>query len=322
MKIPTGEDIKRLVQHWLQKAMEMSDDGRVLFGPYDENIQQEELEGLDSNEERLREALGARNYSFMEGPAKMLLDEEGFELDPQSTEFRRLCRDLVRAHISLIQVERKRAKGEFDEDLPAIPTPDVPFTPPTLQPVKESLPHQSGVIISVLYAEYENEMLAGGRWREKTRKANEAMMDRLVEVIGDQDVATMGKAEGRHFKTEFQKYPVNRRKDKRYRDRSLAQIRALPKVDSVSVTTVNNTLIKASGMFNWAVNQGYTSVNPFEKLNIKTAGRVKDQVLPWDREDLEKIFNAPLYRDNEYKLPYQFWLPLLGLFTGARIEEL
>ncbi len=35
-----------------------------------------------------------------------------------------------------------------------------------------------------------------------------------------------------------------------------------------------------------------------------------------------KIFSSPIHKNKEYLHSYYYWLPLLGLYTGARIEEL
>ena len=40
------------------------------------------------------------------------------------------------------------------------------------------------------------------------------------------------------------------------------------------------------------------------------------------KEDLEKLFSSPIHQKKEYLHSYYYWLPLLGLYTGARIEEL
>ena len=41
----------------------------------------------------------------------------------------------------------------------------------------------------------------------------------------------------------------------------------------------------------------------------------------FDKDDLTKIFSSPIHKKKEYLHSY-YWLPLLGLYTGARIEEL
>lgn len=44
--------------------------------------------------------------------------------------------------------------------------------------------------------------------------------------------------------------------------------------------------------------------------------------LPFESQDLQLIFREDAYISRNAKRPHWFWLPVLGLFTGARIEEL
>ena len=41
----------------------------------------------------------------------------------------------------------------------------------------------------------------------------------------------------------------------------------------------------------------------------------------FNKDDLTKIFSSPIHKKKEYLHSY-YWLPLLGLYMGARIEEL
>lgn len=148
------------------------------------------------------------------------------------------------------------------------------------------------------------------------------MITTLVEILEDLPVANLDKATAREYKAKLQKYPVNRHLNKRYRGKSLAQIGTMPNVDTLSITTVNNHLIKISALFRWAVDQGYLSINPFANLTIRTGNRAIDDVLPFDKDDLEKIFGSPLYRDEKFKHPWQFWIAPIGLYSGMRLEEI
>lgn len=50
-------------------------------------------------------------------------------------------------------------------------------------------------------------------------------------------------------------------------------------------------------------------------------GKVKSY-LPFTDDELILLFHSRPYLDNTFKKASQFWLPLLGLYTGARLEEL
>jgi|GEM_PF-2440867 len=44
--------------------------------------------------------------------------------------------------------------------------------------------------------------------------------------------------------------------------------------------------------------------------------------LPFTDDELKRLFHSVAYRENSFKKPSHYWLPLLGLYTGARLEEL
>jgi integrase len=44
--------------------------------------------------------------------------------------------------------------------------------------------------------------------------------------------------------------------------------------------------------------------------------------LPFSDGDLILLFHSPAYQQNAFKKPSHYWLPMLGLYTGARLEEL
>lgn len=58
------------------------------------------------------------------------------------------------------------------------------------------------------------------------------------------------------------------------------------------------------------------------KLNGKTKKGKKNIYLPFSPEELVCLFHSEQYRTNAFKKPSHYWLPLLGLYTGARLEEL
>lgn len=73
----------------------------------------------------------------------------------------------------------------------------------------------------------------------------------------------------------------------------------------------------------YAETLGYTEDNP-----IKGFGKIRNIqqskiVRPFTCEELNKIFSSPVYANgDENKFAYRFWLPLIALFTGARLNEI
>lgn len=79
-------------------------------------------------------------------------------------------------------------------------------------------------------------------------------------------------------------------------------------------------------MFGVAHKAGIISVNPATNLAIKDPTPAIDKRKPFDASALTRIFGSPVYTQGDRPKAgggeAAFWLPLLAIFTGARLEEL
>jgi integrase len=127
-----------------------------------------------------------------------------------------------------------------------------------------------------------------------------------------------------------------------YRFRELMGNVAVPRINRVmivgfkdemirigySVPVTNMVLEHLSVLFNFAIGQAWIEYNPASRVRIannQTALETKPR-LPFDEKSLNSIFASRIYtagyRPKSGAQEASYWLPLLGLFTGARIEEL
>ena len=90
---------------------------------------------------------------------------------------------------------------------------------------------------------------------------------------------------------------------------------------TITAVTVNNRLRKLSAFMNWCKSNGYISENPLMGLKVMT-GSAKEARLSFESADLKILLNLSALRAEARKHPWRYWLPLLGRFTGARLEEL
>ncbi|WP_428506809.1 site-specific integrase [Roseateles sp.] len=92
-----------------------------------------------------------------------------------------------------------------------------------------------------------------------------------------------------------------------------------------SQTTAHNRHLEIRALLKVATRKGWCAVDPMQGTSIK---KQKTEREPWTPDDLKRLFCAPLF--DSYALPKTskagldaaYWIPLLGLFTGARISEL
>ncbi|WP_349676222.1 site-specific integrase [Sphingomonas sp. UBA978] len=93
--------------------------------------------------------------------------------------------------------------------------------------------------------------------------------------------------------------------------------------------TVSNTNMKLSRLrtlLGWAYQNDLAPANVAEGISVKVADSGKGKRLPFALDELQAIFASPVYANGERpkqgKGEAAYWLPLLGLFTGARLEEI
>lgn len=96
--------------------------------------------------------------------------------------------------------------------------------------------------------------------------------------------------------------------------------------DGQSSANTNTKLSRLRTLLQWAHDNDYATLNAALGIKIRDAGSAADKRKPFDLAALNAIFGSPVYKDNYRPIQGRgeaaYWLPLLALFTGARMEEL
>jgi integrase len=74
----------------------------------------------------------------------------------------------------------------------------------------------------------------------------------------------------------------------------------------------------------WLKINDYTEIDLHLPLNSVKFAAVKanEQKEIFTKSDLKKIFNSDVYLKGLHKKPSHFWVPLIGIFSGARLNEI
>lgn len=85
-------------------------------------------------------------------------------------------------------------------------------------------------------------------------------------------------------------------------------------------------LSRLRALLNFAVQQGTIEVNPANGVAIRDPDAAKNKRRSFDRASLAAIFGGPVHALGERPAAGRgeaaYWMPLLALYTGARLEEL
>lgn len=285
---------------------------------YDE-LRQEELLARE-------EMLGTSSRDAHDGMtiAASLLKEEGIGFNPKSDNFRALGGLFTNAIHQLSQERLREWEGKR-------PTKVDPFDG---QSSGNGFKPEKPVALVALFDEYMNDPSV--KRGQSTRNNYKIIFRALEEVIGkDTLVHTITRAQCRQVKDLIYRLPSHT--TKRTKGVSLtqaAEIAGQKKWPKMAPATFNMYMHKFSALMGYAQRELYIQINPALGLTIKDNVKKKDKRDPFTMEQLNKIFSSPLYTgcvdDGQgYNKPgpnkprgHRFWLPLIGLYSGMRMNEI
>lgn len=126
------------------------------------------------------------------------------------------------------------------------------------------------------------------------------------------------------FRDRLQRLPTKGQTRREYRGQSITALLEMDIPADLRITSshIEQHLGRLSTFFEWCIrNKRKTGVtdNPVKGVEIKVTKRDRK---PLAAADLQKLFDSDYYRNGSARACYVWWLPLLGIFTGARISEL
>lgn len=316
----TTDQIKEIVDGWVNESLEDDERKRAVSKPI--RIDEYELEKLELLEEALSnqktdilEELALSNHQRATSQADELLNERGIKIGRDTESYKILSREIMKGHVQILKVILDRMSSQY-------PNHDnmsgaVPIISPTAN---------KGILLSEAIEKFTEEKIRSGEWAKASTKDMTPDLKVFLELTGDIDCSFITKDHVRHFREIVMKLPKRHRQKKCYRDLPLEEIVSLdiPEDELQSPTSINNKLVKLGGFLTWLNNMDYNNVSGLNSplKTLKPKNRNASDKIPFTIEDLQKLFIGKGYGDNTLKKPYHFWIPLLGLFTGARLAEL
>lgn len=142
----------------------------------------------------------------------------------------------------------------------------------------------------------------------------------LIEVVGDKAVTTYGKQDAVAFKEVLLTLPANWRKKKVLRELGILQATQKAKelcLQRQRAKTIKEKWFHLSTIFEYARHNhdGVTNVFHAKSLRVSDGVAANEQCLPFSIEELAVLLASKLQG-------HLYWLTWLGLFTGARLNEL
>lgn len=317
----SDSEVASMVIRWHQDQNKQNEED-FLNGCLPDDLEREEII------ETLQEEIGEQKHQLTNraqylSQARNLLEERKIEFDTQSVHFKKFQNLLSRASLDLVTRSLQRYQG-----LTVIGISD---------PILSQRPDDTDTVITFgqLCKLYENNALNKGL-KPRSFQAMRDEIDLLKEFIPeDTNISKVTRPICRNILESLKMMPINATKV--YPGSTLQEAIELGRKDNartMSIRTINSYIARLSSLFKFAQNEMIIDANPATGLSITDTVDAKDKRISFSIDDLRKIFSAPLYTGcvddkNNYnkkgsKRPRRarFWIPLIALYSGMRMEEI
>ena len=226
--------------------------------------------------------------------------------------------------------ERTYDTGDHDEDEKRADAFEEKYASATHAPTQNiqvlapAVPPVESMKLATAMEKFCTVRMKSGDWTPKTKAEYEATFARLLEYFKNVEISSMAiaKPQVNIFCEKLQNFPPNATKGK-FKGKTFKQILAMDYEKTISIGTYNQNYIQRySALFDYAVDKGYCAINPFKKgQKIKNRGKAIDKKNPFTPEELLQIFSPGIYNKGKL-MDWQYWVPLIALYSGARQQEI
>tara|TARA_R110002095_G_C4236908_1_gene238561 strand:+ start:113 stop:1831 length:1719 start_codon:yes stop_codon:yes gene_type:complete len=265
---------------------------------------------------------------FFHGEATEVLswDSINLKLKEGSLAFKQVAMTLQKATIRAYESIQSRNEGGL------VDTPENPKGGLSDSPVESGTP-----LLSDVMEEWMAEKTRTS-WTDKTARAHRVWVTRFIELTGNRPITGYTKSDAREYKSVILKLPPNWTKVAAIKELSIKD--AATKAEKLALlpmsdTNINKILRFTGSIWNWII-RNYDDVtnNPFTGMNISIKSQARDERFPFTQDELKAIFSAPVYtgclseskwqQSGTYSMKdtAKYWVPLIGLFSGARLGEI
>lgn len=174
---------------------------------------------------------------------------------------------------------------------------------PTIGSLPDGAASESNLTVTELHDVWAKQQ----EWPRSTVQGMKRAVDRFEQVTGSKSIGAVTRRDVTGFADKIREPGV-----------------VTP--GGVSIPSTNTTLSLLSALFGFAVKRNLIDTNPAKGTQLKDARRPRDKRREFDTVALKSIFESPIYtadvRPDGGAGEAVYWLPLLALYTGARINEL
>lgn len=160
---------------------------------------------------------------------------------------------------------------------------------------------------------------------EKTALGSYMKCKVALELLNKPSIPLIRRKDAEQVRKLLSAYPSNIKKHKAFDGLTGSEVIKLNQnlgYQVLSEDSVKDYFQKLSSFFKWCVQMEYTDTNPFEGFRFVRKKKASEEKQAYSKGNLALIFQQAIFAEHKFKHPYQYWLPLLARFSGARLNEL
>ncbi len=275
------------------------------------------IRGYASHIELMLNAIDDGRYEIVATAAQWLCEEYGWIIDPASAAFKHLCERMLSARLACYQAEMSLLKRGFSpvDELDPFFRSNPPSEP------------ERGRCLGDLIDKFNRER--SDAWSTSTKK-NYIIITRVIEEVCGRDtpLSAIDKDYCRSVRDVLKRLPSNYQKKAATRGRSIAEameIAAVLQMPLLQPATINAHLIKFGAIIRFGRDEGWVLGNPMADIEVNDPVDASEKRDPFNLDQLTAIFHSEPWASPAEKTgekPSRFWVPLLALFSGARLGEI
>lgn len=224
--------------------------------------------------------------------------------------------------ISLNRIFYEREKGNFAYERQFI-NPTTTINETSIQPLPTAQEIAASPKLSDTLQIYIDEKLRVQSWTERTKQEFIPKLNFFCELITDIPIGSITKQHIRDVKSIIEKLPSGY--GAKYKKHSLDEIKegVIPLEDRVAPATLKKYFGVINSFLLW-LQTNYDEINGdlSKILQINSSPSTAKEREIFTPNDLKKIFLSQEYKEKSFNADYKYWVPLIGYYTGMRLEEI
>lgn len=187
------------------------------------------------------------------------------------------------------------------------------------------------ITVQKLLERFRRDQELTGEWSHQgTRFLNCARLESVCELLGPQrPIQSITSEDFRNLRTVLLMYPRNRRQMKELNSVPIHVLIQKGGYEPIHAKTAKKYFDLGRAMFRFAFENEWIGRDVGEAIRLKEKTRVKSNRVrrAYTALELGRLFSGPVYTTDtvvpRWRMDnFKFWLPLLGLYTGSRLNEL